>query len=254
MRTTTVSKCLMVFTALVIGFASNATAADRSGMYYGVTGGLSMQTASTTGSPVVETGSYFNAIDKVQLTPLMSKDLEANGLGLDLFWGNNWQTEDRVVGVEVDLNLSAFDEKIQVPSTVYTSLPPHTFQFTNTIESSMAIGIRPRLGYISGDTLYYGTAGISLRKFDFKFDYTDTYTSLNHTLDESVWALGYSLGAGMEKQMTGSWLLRVDVMYTMYSDVIDTRSVSTAGAQIAGIDHGMDFTELSLRAGIVMPF
>ncbi|MDH5181170.1 MAG: outer membrane beta-barrel protein [Gammaproteobacteria bacterium] len=231
---------------------NTGAAATWDGTYFGVSGGFAGQAASSS-TIISDVVTYFNPTDKTQLDPLMARELEATGATLDLFIGKSWQTADRVVGVELGLFMSPFEEKFNIGPTTYVSQPAHTFQMDSTIKSNLGIAIRPRLGYIVNDTLYYGVLGIAFRQFDYHFLFTDTYQPITIPLDKSTWALGYVIGGGMEKKMSGDWLLRADVTYSQYDAAIDEQSHATT-LPGAGFDHKVDFTETSLRVGIVKKF
>lgn len=249
----TATRLTLCFTTLlVITSISNATASDWTGSYYGFTAGLASSTADH-GTHIID-GSYFTAnVDGPQMNPLLGEDVDATGLAAGLFAGMNMQSDNLVYGVEADLTFTDFNEQQKVTDVVYNSAPATTFSFTTNVKSSLAASIRGRLGMVSDKSLYYVTAGLSMRKFSYDFLFTDTFQPQLVSLSDEGWKQGISFGLGLDHKLEGEWTLKVEFMQTNYADVVDATS-TTLGVPDDGFIHKLDFTEQALRVGMFKKF
>src|SRR5580692_13072387 len=199
-----------------------SAAYDWSGFYlggnFGYAAGSSHWSATQPGAPAV-TGSLdmFNSYDMFRDT---GSDLAGFQAGYNYMFPSRW-----VLGVEADISFPSFAE----PS-------PHSIGGTSTI-SSASIGIatyseqmefsgtvRGRIGYASGNWLFYATGG-----FAWSYDqFTRTQlagtpaggTAVAGTVENAfvVPRAGWTVGSGVEAALWSTWTARVEYLFTDYGN------------------------------------
>jgi high affinity Mn2+ porin len=223
--------CLITAAAL-IAFAGSARAADLSaalptkappqafafnwtgfyfGVHYGYAGGSSRWSATQAGAaatPLSGTLEMFNAFDPYQGTGSYVHGLQA---------GYNYMLPSRmVVGAEADIS---FPSQVGGSET-FSSPLSGTVNYQDQVEFSGTV--RGRIGYASGDWLFYATGGLA-----YSYDQL-TRTQLagtpaggtagpgtvdNHFM---VPRFGAAAGAGVELALTPRWMARLEFLYTDY--------------------------------------
>lgn len=141
----------------------------------------------------------------------MFSALDPAGGTLGLFGGYNWQNSPNTVfGVEAEYNASNAD-------AVSAGVPPPSFGFMrNRIESeiSATAALRGRIGYASGSSLFYGTAGLALAQVA-----VDGYSNGGgNPFSYSDTLVGWTVGLGVERALASGWTARVDYRYSDYGN------------------------------------
>ena len=106
--------------------------------------------------------------------------------------GYNWQSDGLVFGLEADANLFGLSEKNAHGPFSKSVLAP----FSTT---------RLRVGTVFGDSLIYGTGGVSFGLGSHKLTAGGKRKSKLHT--------GWVIGAGVEHMITENWSLRGEYLY-----------------------------------------
>jgi outer membrane immunogenic protein len=122
--------------------------------------------------------------------------------------GYNWQRDAFVLGVEADLggvgNLGSVDR----PDLA--ALHPH-YQ----TDGSFIGDITGRVGYAVGSALFYAKGGGAFLNGDWKVDYlavNDFYSAKG-----TLW--GWTVGGGIEYQVTPVWSVKAEYQYIGFNDV-----------------------------------
>ena len=150
--------------------------------------------------------------------------------------GCNYQRGNVVVGVEGDLEGSAADGRS------LTASPPLTYE--HETEVNWMASIRGRLGYASGSSLFYLTAGWAWAEVDHSISIVGEPAPF-HTYGET--RDGWTVGAGYEVVMTRRITARIEYRYT------DLGSVSSTNVGENSIDRNdMDFH--AVRLGLTAKF
>ena len=247
---------LLYFAAL---FTVNSVAAENDqrslsaweGHYIGFTTGVSSANADPTVNAKAK--GYFITTDPGQTDPQASRDLEATNVTGSLFWGLNRQIGNKVYGLEVDLSLTDYNEQYTSGNISYLTAPASTFSVVTNVKSDWAVGLRARLGYIREKSLFYVSAGPSIRQFKYDFTFTDTFHPQLINVNESKWNLGWTVGLGYEMKLPSTWSLKTELLHSSYKDIVDAQS-TTIGYPNDGFTHKLDFTEQSLRIGLYRKF
>jgi outer membrane immunogenic protein len=106
--------------------------------------------------------------------------------------GYNWQTGSLVFGAEVDLNISAAQDRFA------------NWKFSNPWFGT----VRGLVGYAFGNVLVYGTLGLAVGGG--RVELGGASEPRTHT--------GWTAGAGMEVTLTDAWSARVEYLYVDLSD------------------------------------
>lgn len=154
---------------------------DWTGVYLGIVGGGTCMVSgySVTGSP----------------------DPELNGCGYEFggVVGGNYQFGQGVVGLELDVTKGT--------KSASNSAPTQDVDYTINYRASA----RGRLGWLLTDqTMFYGTAGVSLMRGTLGAITGSGYQSQVQNL------IGWSAGLGVEHAFTNNWRGRLEYLYSDY--------------------------------------
>lgn len=220
MRTAT-SLAAMAFCLI----ASPALADDEdmswTGAYIGVSGGYtdakSDQSVALGGAWSSESSALQTRVVTDYPTASHVQDFNYGAqIGYNVQAGSNL-----VVGVEADVSgLSGKDSQIR------TSSGTPTYTIANTFDPKITYGLKAKLGFASGNTLFYATGGWGWTKADLSTDITSNggyhkASALSHTFD------GYQVGGGIEHRFSPNLGLRLEYVYTDQGDVTYTTGYVT---------------------------
>ena len=179
-----------MFAGIALGAvcAVQAQAADLGGGSYAVVN-------SWAGPYVGGTLGFVDATSTVSVSPTPFGNISVSGsgsqFGIGLIAGYNWQNGNQVFGLETDIDL------------------PSGYDYFGTL--------RGRYGVVSGNWLYYGTAGLSFTSAAGSGYYN--YSGFS--------GLGYIVGAGAETKINSRLAAGFEALYYGFMD--DTQTVSMLG-------------------------
>ena len=235
-------------------FSAQAEAPNWSGPYAGLSGGyLSSQSKwSNQSNTGTESGifgfepynqSFYYAPDSTG-----SQTFNSSGAQIGVFGGYNWQIDKYIIGLEGDFSwANNSSSKNFIPGLSGNCTGGYSCSGDSTsVKLGWNASLRPRFGYLlTPDTLLYGTAGLAVQSVKIsqtcQFSNTDPAcqnmpTSPSSTATNNYTALGYALGAGVEK-MIDAWVIRAEYRYNQYNNInvssllssptINTKTVTT---------------------------
>lgn len=133
--------------------------------------------------------------------------------------GYNYQTAGGLVmGLEADVSaLSGKESSVRGPMA-YPAAPALTYTVASTFDPKVSYGLKAKLGFASGNTLFYATGGWSWTNTDIGVDITSSgnyhkAATISHTFD------GYQIGGGVEQRLGSNLSVRLDYAYTDQGDV-----------------------------------
>ena len=223
-------------------FGLSATVANADGPAYRGGYRANVPDVSWTGCYVgVQAGYMWSSVEGVNtniggLFPA-PYDYDADGFIGGGHIGCNYQRGSIVVGVEGDLEGSPADGRAIAVSTF-----PATYE--HETEVNWMASIRGRLGYASGSSLFYLTAGWAWADVDHSIGFAGAASPF-HTYNET--RDGWTFGAGYEVVMTRRITARIEYRYT------DLGSVSNTNAGVNSIDHN-DMDVHAVRLGLTVKF
>jgi outer membrane immunogenic protein len=175
------SRLLCLATTLAVaGFGAPAlaqeTATPWNGFYIGgVVGGAWGHTKAranvTTGNGAV----VIPPSDAALLGTATSNDKTKAGFTGGVEGGYNYQMGNWLIGAEVDwttLDLKNTNNKTLVSSLLIN--PPVTYTLDQRVRTDWMVTLRPRIGYVFGPWLVYGTAGLAWSELKYNATFSDT--------------------------------------------------------------------------------
>jgi len=214
-----------IFTLTAIAACAIATPSfadeegDWTGAYVGLSAGYtdakSDQTVALSGAWTAESAALQSNV--VSFYPNNTKVQNFN-YGAQL--GYNMQTGGGlVVGLEADVSGIAGSDTAGKPLTATTPFPALSYASSTTFDPKVAFGIKAKLGFASGNTLFYATGGWGWTTADISMDITSNggyhkTASTSHTFD------GYQIGGGIEHKLSPNMSLRLDYTYTDQGDFV----------------------------------
>jgi outer membrane immunogenic protein len=228
-------------------------ASDWSGFYFGGNVGYANSTNAISNSvvqPMLQSLVAGTTIaQSIQQQPLVyTGKNQSNAMTFGGFLGYNYQSDDTVLGFELDYARGKFDGYQDGQRSGRTSTYPvaggEQFESwtaqTNTRFAIRDSGtIRGRVGYAMGSFLPYVTAGIAWARGSFDnsaqisgtFTYTNTTTGFSttgpliftpNTIREQAkdkFFFGYALGAGVDVALSQNIFLRAEAIHSRFSDI-----------------------------------
>ncbi len=138
-------------------------------------------------------------------------NMNADGMVGGIYGGYNWLLgNDWLVGVDAEWNYSNADA---------TAVIQNDPTWHSVVEQNWDAALQVRIGKIVEEYLFYATAGVAWGDFDLKA--VDSLSGM--TIDEAggYRMTGWTVGAGMEKELDDNIYARLQYRYTDYGDDIE---------------------------------
>ena len=179
--------------------------------------------------------------------------------------GYNWQSGSWIAGIESDvsyLHLN-FSSRSYVPFSPFNTNTGVINAYDN---ANWVATLRPRLGFASGNWLYYVTGGLALTEFDDDFALTTVLIGGDYRFAQSG-ALeglhaGYAAGGGVEYAIDSNWSARAEYQHVSFGrltakqvSTIDPTQVVTQSADLKadivrlGLDYRFGGSDPATAAG-----
>lgn len=212
---------LAFFCFAVSPLVAGAQSTSFDGFYAGATvGGVSgsadlATTTIVTGSaydPAL--GTYFQASSVPAVNATGRQRVERTFGSAAAQAGYNWRFGKVVFGVEADFGSMELQRNVTA-SRLYPccgGFPP--FVITQTIETDWTVTARPRVGFVTGGWLVYGTAGIAIANLEYEGTFNDFVVhpaTASGSMNER--AVGWTGGGGAEYAMARAWSLSAAYLY-----------------------------------------
>jgi outer membrane immunogenic protein len=127
--------------------------------------------------------------------------------------GCNVQTGLIVLGLEGDLNAMNLRGKSSSTAPYGASQPGQTFTINSEASANGLFTLRGRLGFVSNNWLFFGTAGLAVTNHKANFTFTDTNVTALETASFSRTVAGYALGGGAEVMLGNGWSLKGEYLH-----------------------------------------
>jgi len=159
---------------------------------------------------------------------LTQGDIDVSGFAGGLHGGYAALWDNLMLGIEFDVMRTSTDGDRTFPG-----------QFEIKSNINWLSSSRLRLGYVSGDYLFYATGDLAVAQQDLELNNAGTVTSDNETL------YGYALGGGVEMKITDNISARLEAIHYGF----DEQTYNLSNQQLKTDD---DVT--TIRAGFSMHF
>lgn len=233
-------------------FAANLL--DWTGFYVGGTTGYSWGRANVDGT-FFQSPAYPNyPADAAAVDSALTKRISANGFTDGVQVGYNFQTNSIVWGLEVDFDyLAARGSKSGTFS--FPSFPATLFTINQSVSADWLLTVRPRIGFVSGRSLIYGTGGLAVANYALT-ESNIFCCGFVENLSYSSTKTGWVIGAGWESMLSHNWSVKAEYLY------VDLGKVGGPGfltptpilPQIDILTHSEHLTLNILRVGVNYKF
>ncbi len=224
---------------------------DWSGFYIGLNAGIAWGqfdpvTSTATGGAITNPGAValLNAAGPQTAGPF--------GFAGGAQAGYNWQSGSWVAGIESDVGYL----HLNFSSRNYVQFAPFN---TNTgvinayDNANWVATLRPRLGFASGDWLYYVTGGPAVAQFDDDFALTTVLIGGFYRYAESAELrglhVGYAAGGGVEYAIGDNWSARAEYQHLGFGRFTAKQVSTTDPTQVVtqSADLNADIVRLGLN-------
>jgi outer membrane immunogenic protein len=153
-------------------------------------------------------------------------DFSTSGFTGGVFGGYNYQMGQWLLGVEADFEYfrSAGSNTV---NGLLLGVSPTTV--TSSMSTDWLLTLRPRLGIVSGNWLFYGTGGLAVTR------QSASWSILAGLVTESASASalepGWAVGGGVEAALPGNLILGAEYLYANFGSV----STNNGAFFVAGI-------------------
>lgn len=200
-----------------------AKADDFKGFYGGgyVGGAFNKSDAKTT--TIFSPTGYFAISSPPAIAPVGAQKPNASGFTGGGQAGYNFQTGNVVLGFEFDFgSMSVSGSK--TGTDVYPCCSPTTFTVKQTVKTDWLLTARPRLGFVAGRWLFYGTVGLAATNINYQEVFTDTFATAHENGGVKRTQKGWTAGGGVEYLAGEHWTVKGEYLY---ADVGTVRATST---------------------------
>jgi outer membrane immunogenic protein len=245
------------FLSMVAG-AAPAFAQDDSlysGWYIG--GNLGVTSGNSKFAVSVAPGSGSSTIPAQDVTLINASSLnDSNKTGFTggVEGGYNWQSGSWLFGIEAEwvaLNVNErvtanFQSAITQPIT--PPPPPVVYSFSQRAKTSWMWTVRPRIGYVSGPWLFYGTAGAAGADLKSQLEFTDNRVPPNAVSAHNTSSkTGYAAGLGAAYAFSPTMSLKGEWLYAGFGTV---RSTATSSNGFVAVTSKATIDTNIFRAGL----
>jgi len=238
----------MKYYMLALGVASVALAAAAPalaqdddtiwhGFYAGVNAGVVWGDAKSGLEFQQGAGSSIPAVD----LPLLNAPISGGG-GSDAGFtggveaGYNYQMGAFLIGVETDWGFFDIndDKSNTFPSRLLIS-PPATYTIDHKVSSDWIWTLRPRIGYVSGQWLFFGSAGIGVSSVKIRTNYRDTIGAGHSvSISDSSTKTGFAGGLGIGYALSPNWSVKGEWLYSDFGKVRVSQAIPNTATTVTG--------------------
>jgi outer membrane immunogenic protein len=216
---------LALFGCTGAAFAQSGT--DWTGFYVGANAGQANGTSDVTTTTVFSSTGYFATTSVPAINSAGDGSVSPDGFTGGVAAGYNWQHNAVVFGFEGDWNsLSADDSRTD--GAAYPCCTTTSFTVSEKTKVSDFATLRGRLGYASGNSLFYVTAGYAQAKIKIDDEFNDTFATAHESFSDSKTKHDWTYGLGYEYGFAGNWSFKAEYLYADFGKVTGTSTNLTA--------------------------
>ena len=223
--------CAIVFALVVLPATAWSQSAAWTGYYLGANvGGRFASDDWVTSAACPNSGICRGGL----VGPDFKQTFDSTAIRVGAFGGRNWLLGSSwIAGVEGEIGW-ANNRNANGPipgTTVSGGVPSITNGDTAAVNLQWDAGLRARVGsLIRPDTLLFATAGVALQQVEMVATCNNNGTSTYCTQPQGAphydsptrWMPGWTIGAGLEHMLAGSWLLRLEYRYADFGQANPT--------------------------------
>jgi outer membrane immunogenic protein len=135
--------------------------------------------------------------------------------------GYNYLMGSWLLGLETDF--VALDNNQRTTRNFVSTISPATYQLNQRAKTSWMWSLRPRIGYVVGPWLFYGTGGIATSHIKSSFDFSDNRIPQNIiTSSDSKTKTGWIAGLGAGYAFAPRWSVKGEWLYADFGSISTT--------------------------------
>jgi outer membrane immunogenic protein len=177
-------------------------------------------------------------VDGTTIAAASTNRLTSNGVTGGAQAGYNWQAGNFLAGLEGDI--SFMNNNATFTATVPT--------LSESAQMNWLVTVRPRVGYVWDNWLFYATGGWALGKVTFTDAVLSTAGPIGTTFQRDK--SGYAAGAGVEYGIVGGWSAKLEYLYVNLGSVNGFMGPGgpAVPSSLIGVNHNM--VDQIVRVGI----
>ncbi len=239
----------LVVAAGLVAMATAAHADDWNGFYVGLNAGLSFNDFASHTTTVNPPVAYFAPSSVVAINGASGLSTKTTGIAAGLTGGYNMQFGDLVVGLDGDIDVTSGNGSTSVTEP-YPCCTTTSFTVSTTTKLNWGLTARPRVGWLMGDVLFYGTGGLAAEDLKYQELFSDTFSGATESASSNGLRIGWVVGAGLEVPIGPGWTLKGEYLHTDLGTLsVSSSNFSGGAAQVfTSTDHiRMDTLKLGLN-------
>jgi outer membrane immunogenic protein len=226
---------LLAAGSLLTGFAASVSAApytspysNFAGFYVGGLVGGAWGTFNTSTSTAEVPGGEFSPPAIAAFNSAGPQSIKPASLigGFDA--GYNWQAGNYLAGVEGDIEWLHLSGSASSGPVIIPGGAGNTFTVTSNADIDWLATLRGRLGFTSGNWLFYATGGAAFTTLHGNFQFSETFSPSTETASASSAKTGYTVGGGVETYLWQHWSVKAEYLF-----------VDFGSASAFGVDTGV---------------
>jgi outer membrane immunogenic protein len=251
---------LTLLTAVTL--PAHAYTSSFSGAYLGLNAGYSAGKSSTSTTTHFVSDSYFGPTDITQINDAGSKNLTLHSFIGGIQGGYNYTSCNFLLGLEADINsMSSSDSSTR--SVYYITAPESAFTLYTKVRTNWLFTLRPRIGYVVNNTLFYITGGLAITQLKTNDSFSDDYqintpnaSNAFESASASQTKTGGIIGGGIEYAVTPKLSVKAEYLYARFGHVSSNGNLSLNPIYVVGFNptapfhHKANFTTDILRVGV----
>ena len=217
--------CVLAF--VLLGLGSAKAASDFKGFYVGANAGGAFGRFDVDTSPVFSPTGYFASTSTPAITVASAQKIKPNGFTAGGQAGYNFQWDNFVFGLEWDFGKMDLSGATTVTQT-YPCCAPTAFTVAQTVETSWVMTARPRVGFVFGHAMFYGTVGAAFTNVKYTALFTDTFATAHESASLDDKRAGWVAGGGTELAITHHLSVKGEYLYAGFGTATVTSNNLTA--------------------------
>ena len=133
--------------------------------------------------------------------------------------GYNWQAGSYLAGIEGDIEWLHLSGSATSGSLPIVGTPGTSFTVTSSADIDWLATARGRIGFTTGNWLFYATGGAAFTTLHGNFEFSETLSPSAETASVSGSKTGYTVGGGVETYVWQHWSVKAEYLFVDFGNV-----------------------------------
>ena len=233
--------------------AALASDTDWNGFYAGVTAGQADGKSDVSTSTVYSATGYFAQTSVNAINAAGLGKVDPSGFAGGVTFGYNWERDGLLFGLEADWSsLNADDAR--AAGAAYPCCAPSVFALAQETKVDSLATLRARLGYATGNSLFYVTAGWAQADISVNAAFTDNYANARESFSGSENETDLIYGIGYEHGFNDNWSVKAEYLRADFGTLVGTSNNLTTSTNTqwptSVFTHSTDLDLSVFRVGL----